>query len=46
MDLVMVGTMTKTGPFSADISFPGDVTVSWNGIVLGTTQIPGTSKAS
>jgi hypothetical protein len=46
MQLVLVGDMTKTGPFAAEISFPGDVTVSWNGIVLGTTQIPGTSKAS
>jgi len=42
----MVGEMKNTGPFAADISFPGEVTVSWNGIVLGTTQIPGSSKAS
>ncbi|GJJ74082.1 hypothetical protein EMPS_06440 [Entomortierella parvispora] len=46
MDIVMVGNMRKTGPFAAEISFPGEVTVSWNGIVLGTTQIPGSSKAS
>ncbi|KAF9355369.1 hypothetical protein BGX26_006649 [Mortierella sp. AD094] len=46
MDLVMVGDMQETGPFHADISFPGTVTVSWNGIQLGTTVIPGTSSAS
>ena len=42
----MQGKMDNTGPFGAEISFPGTVTVSWNNIVLGTTQIPGTSKAS
>jgi hypothetical protein len=46
MDIVMVGEMEKTGPFHADISFPGIVTVSWNNKVLGTTVIPGTSTAS
>ncbi|GJJ74035.1 hypothetical protein EMPS_06393 [Entomortierella parvispora] len=46
MNIAMVGSMKDTGPFAAEISFPGDVTVSWNGIVLGTTQIPGSSKAS
>ncbi|KAF9204490.1 hypothetical protein BGZ49_005245 [Haplosporangium sp. Z 27] len=46
MDLVMVGDMQHTGPFHADISFPGTVTVSWNGVDLGTTEIPGTSTAS
>ncbi|KAK3837658.1 MAG: hypothetical protein JOS17DRAFT_731540 [Linnemannia elongata] len=46
MDIVMVGAMDKTGPFHADISFPGTVTVSWNNKVLGTTVIPGTSTAS
>ncbi|KAG0004259.1 hypothetical protein BGZ79_009843 [Entomortierella chlamydospora] len=46
MDLVMAGGMQNTGPFHADISFPGTVTVSWNGIQLGTTEIPGTSTAS
>ncbi|KAG0041855.1 hypothetical protein BGZ90_009621, partial [Linnemannia elongata] len=46
MDIAMVGDMDKTGPFHADISFPGTVTVSWNNKVLGTTVIPGTSTAS
>ncbi|GJJ75482.1 hypothetical protein EMPS_07840 [Entomortierella parvispora] len=46
MDIAMVGNMEHTGPFSADISFPDTVYVSWNGIELGTTDIPGTSKAS
>ncbi|KAG0045457.1 hypothetical protein BGZ83_009341 [Gryganskiella cystojenkinii] len=46
MDIIMVGEMKNTGPFAAEISFPGEVTVSWNGTVLGTTQIPGSSKAS
>ncbi|KAK5808594.1 hypothetical protein F5H01DRAFT_382912 [Linnemannia elongata] len=46
MDIVMVGDMDNTGPFHADISFPGTVTVSWNSKVLGTTVIPGTSTAS
>ncbi|KAG0275974.1 hypothetical protein BGZ97_010185, partial [Linnemannia gamsii] len=46
MDIVMVGDMQNTGPFHADISFPGIVTVSWNNKVLGTTEIPGTSSAS
>jgi len=46
MDIVMVGEMDNTGPFHADISFPGTVTVSWNNKVLGTTVIPGTSTAS
>ncbi|KAF9092683.1 hypothetical protein BGX29_010350, partial [Mortierella sp. GBA35] len=46
MDIVMVGEMGNTGPFHADISFPGLVTVSWNNKVLGTTLIPGTSSAS
>jgi hypothetical protein len=46
MDIVMVGDMQNTGPFHADISFPGTVTVSWNNKVLGTTVIPGTSTAS
>lgn len=46
MDIVMVGEMDHTGPFHADISFPGIVTVSWNNKALGTTVIPGTSTAS
>ncbi|KAF9926799.1 hypothetical protein FBU30_003677 [Linnemannia zychae] len=46
MDIVMVGEMDNTGPFHADISFPDIVTVSWNGTILGTTIIPGTSTAS
>ncbi|KAK3844442.1 MAG: hypothetical protein J3R72DRAFT_365600, partial [Linnemannia gamsii] len=46
MDIKMVGEMDHTGPFHADISFPGTVTVSWNNTVLGTTVIPGTSTAS
>ncbi|KAG0340010.1 hypothetical protein BG000_000865 [Podila horticola] len=46
MDIVMKGKMTKTGPFHADISFPGLVTVLWNDKELGTTEIPGTSSAS
>ncbi|KAF9581464.1 hypothetical protein BGW38_001498 [Lunasporangiospora selenospora] len=46
MDIVMLGKMENTGPFHADISFPDPVTVSWNGIALGTTVIPGTSSAS
>ncbi|KAF9535886.1 hypothetical protein EC957_001793, partial [Mortierella hygrophila] len=46
MDITMVGKMEKTGPFHADISFPGTVTVSWNNKILGTTVIPGTSTAS
>ncbi|KAF9201317.1 hypothetical protein BGZ59_002790, partial [Podila verticillata] len=46
MDIVMEGDMRKTGPFHAEISFPGTVTVSWNGTILGTTEIPGTSTAS
>ncbi|GJJ70155.1 hypothetical protein EMPS_02504 [Entomortierella parvispora] len=46
MDITMEGNMRNTGPFSAEISFPETVVVSWNGIELGTTDIPGTSKAS
>ncbi|KAF9111503.1 hypothetical protein BGX27_004821 [Mortierella sp. AM989] len=46
MDLVMQGEMGNTGPFHADISFPGPVKVSWNGIELGTTEIPGSSSAA
>ncbi|KAF9344852.1 hypothetical protein BGX26_003824, partial [Mortierella sp. AD094] len=46
MDLVMQGNLNNTGPFHTDITFPGAVTVSWNGIVLGTTEIPGTTTAS
>ncbi|KAI8353463.1 hypothetical protein B0O80DRAFT_452126 [Mortierella sp. GBAus27b] len=46
MDIVMVGEMQNTGPFHADISFPGTVYVSWEGVELGTTEIPGTSKAA
>ncbi|KAK3824794.1 MAG: hypothetical protein J3Q66DRAFT_419504 [Benniella sp.] len=46
MDIVMMGGMQNTGPFHADIPFPGIVYVSWNGIELGTTLIPGTSKAA
>ncbi|KAK3824793.1 MAG: hypothetical protein J3Q66DRAFT_326052, partial [Benniella sp.] len=46
MDIVMKGEMQNTGPFHADITFPGTVYVSWNGIELGTTEIPGTSKAA
>ncbi|KAF9429766.1 hypothetical protein BGZ76_001121, partial [Entomortierella beljakovae] len=46
MDIVMKGDMDKTGPFHAEISFPDPVTVSWNGVELGTTIIPGSSKAS
>ncbi|KAG0245290.1 hypothetical protein B0O80DRAFT_418570 [Mortierella sp. GBAus27b] len=46
MDIVMVGEMQNTGPFHADITFPGTVYVSWEGIELGTTEIPGTSKAA
>ncbi|KAF9429132.1 hypothetical protein BGZ76_001761, partial [Entomortierella beljakovae] len=46
MDLVLKGAMDKTGPFHADISFPGPVTVSWDGKILGTTLIPGTTTAS
>ncbi|KAF9899104.1 hypothetical protein EC991_009586, partial [Linnemannia zychae] len=46
MNIAMIGNMENTGPFHADISFPGLVTVSWNNKVLGTTSIPGTSSAS
>ncbi|KAF8984175.1 hypothetical protein BGZ46_008689 [Entomortierella lignicola] len=46
MDIAMQGDMYHTGPFHAEISFPGSVSVSWNGIELGTTEIPGTSTAS
>ncbi|KAF9348217.1 hypothetical protein BGX34_002599, partial [Mortierella sp. NVP85] len=46
MDIVMVGEMQNTGPFHAEITFPGTVYVSWNGIELGTTLIPGSSKAA
>ncbi|KAG0308232.1 hypothetical protein BGZ98_008573 [Dissophora globulifera] len=46
MSLVMQGQMQHTGPFHADITFPSTVYVSWNGIELGTTEIPGTSTAS
>ncbi|KAG0367887.1 hypothetical protein BGX24_003061, partial [Mortierella sp. AD032] len=46
MEIAMKGEMTNTGPFHADISFPGIVTVSWNNKVLGTTSIPGTSSAA
>jgi len=46
MKIAMVGNMQNTGPFGAEISFPDTVHVSWNGIELGTTDIPGTSKAS
>ncbi|KAF9544599.1 hypothetical protein EC957_011814 [Mortierella hygrophila] len=46
INIIMVGEMDHTGPFHADISFPGIVTVSWNDRILGTTVIPGTSTAS
>ncbi|KAI1319700.1 hypothetical protein EDD11_003394 [Mortierella claussenii] len=46
MDIAMQGQMEHTGPFHAEISFPGIVVVKWNGIELGTTEIPGTSTAS
>ncbi|KAG0264431.1 hypothetical protein BG011_006790, partial [Mortierella polycephala] len=46
MDIVMLGEMKNTGPFHAEISFPGEVTVSWNNLELGKTIIPGTSKAA
>ncbi|KAF9955312.1 hypothetical protein BGZ72_003835 [Mortierella alpina] len=46
MDLLMKGEMTETGPFRAEVSFPGIVTVSWQGKVLGTTTIAGKSEAS
>ncbi|KAG0049206.1 hypothetical protein BGZ83_005982 [Gryganskiella cystojenkinii] len=45
MDIVMVGKMQHTGPFGATITFPGEVAVSWNGVQLGTTLIPGSSYA-
>ncbi|KAF9179869.1 hypothetical protein BGZ51_006611 [Haplosporangium sp. Z 767] len=46
MDIVMLGEMQNTGPFHAEISFPEEVTVSWNGQELGKTIIPGTSEAA
>ncbi|KAF9372915.1 hypothetical protein CPC16_002128, partial [Podila verticillata] len=46
MDISMQGVMKKTGPFHAEITFPGLVTVLWNDKELGTTEIPGTSTAS
>ncbi|KAF9975258.1 hypothetical protein BGZ73_001149 [Actinomortierella ambigua] len=46
MTVTMKGKMENTGPFHAEISFPEPVQVSWNGAVLGTTEIPGTSSAS
>ncbi|KAG0007368.1 hypothetical protein BGZ81_004948, partial [Podila clonocystis] len=46
MDIVMQGKMQHTGPFHAEITFPGTVTVSWNDTILGTTEIPGKSTAS
>ncbi|KAG0312804.1 hypothetical protein BGZ99_009262, partial [Dissophora globulifera] len=46
MDVVIRGDLQNTGPFHADISFPGTVVISWNGIELGTTEIPGKSTAS
>ncbi|KAG0045891.1 hypothetical protein BGZ83_008897 [Gryganskiella cystojenkinii] len=46
MNIAMIGKMEHTGPFSAEISFPETVRVSWKGVELGTTNIPGTSKAS
>ncbi|KAG0011217.1 hypothetical protein BGZ82_003076, partial [Podila clonocystis] len=46
MDIVMQGKMEHTGPFHAEITFPGTVTVSWNDTILGTTEIPGKSTAS
>ncbi|KAF9956028.1 hypothetical protein BGZ70_010053 [Mortierella alpina] len=46
MDIVMQGDMKETGPFHAEISFPGIVTVSWEGKELGTTEIPGKSEAA
>ncbi|KAF9562024.1 hypothetical protein EC968_005403 [Mortierella alpina] len=46
MLIVMKGEMTDTGPYRAEVAFPGTVTVSWKGKVLGTTQISGESTAS
>ncbi|KAG0296962.1 hypothetical protein BGZ98_000755, partial [Dissophora globulifera] len=46
MDVVIRGDLQNTGPFHADITFPGTVIISWNGIELGTTEIPGKSTAS
>ncbi|KAG0306731.1 hypothetical protein BGZ99_001699, partial [Dissophora globulifera] len=46
MDVVIRGNLQNTGPFHADISFPEIVVISWNGIELGTTEIPGKSTAS
>ncbi|KAG0347908.1 hypothetical protein BG005_011838, partial [Podila minutissima] len=46
MDIVMQGKMEHTGPFHAEITFPGLVTVLWNDKELGTTEIPGKSTAS
>ncbi|KAF9995184.1 hypothetical protein BGZ79_011136 [Entomortierella chlamydospora] len=46
MDLVMQGNMEHTGPFHTDITFPEPISVTWNGIELGTTEIPGTTVAS
>lgn len=36
----MVGTIKKTGPMNADISFPSPLTVSWKGKKLGTVSMP------
>ena len=46
MSIVMKGEMTYTGPYHAEVAFPGTVTVSWNGKVLGTALISGESEAS
>ncbi|KAF9164889.1 hypothetical protein BGX21_011130 [Mortierella sp. AD011] len=46
MDLVMQGNLEHTGPFHTDITFPDPISVTWNGIELGTTEIPGTTVAS
>ncbi|KAF9958423.1 hypothetical protein BGZ70_009193 [Mortierella alpina] len=46
MSIVMKGEMTDTGPYHAEVVFPGTVTVSWEGKVLGTTLISGESEAS
>ncbi|RUP43844.1 hypothetical protein BC936DRAFT_136643 [Jimgerdemannia flammicorona] len=41
----MSGVLGNTGPLGATITFPSPITVSWNGIVLGTLTLPSVSVA-
>ncbi|RUS16102.1 hypothetical protein BC937DRAFT_91614, partial [Endogone sp. FLAS-F59071] len=41
----MSGSLGNTGPLGATISFPSPITVTWNGILLGSLTLPPVSVA-